>query len=282
MSITGTARRGTNMKKLFALLFLFPLVASAALPSFRMFHPDDFDTNSYIITIDPNAIVPPATSWIPGTGYEMWYEPFSGGDVSTTAGIIGALGWTEVADAGNVGITNEPGHFGVVALATTAAISQQTIFNGDSATANPTIPRLINATGWTNRVIWRLTATNSLKAHIALIGTNTTFGQAALQESIGIYLNTTNSTQIMGMVSANSVLSTTNLGTAVAAAWHTNHIWSSTAGVISFSMDGGAEATLNSNIPAGPLTPNFSVIKTEATALSHLQVDEWVVWFRRL
>jgi hypothetical protein len=221
---------------------------------------------------------------IPADSLEVWYEPFSGGDISTTEANIGALGWTEVANNGAVGMTNATGHFGIITLLTTASAgSLQTIFNSDNTNNRPTIPPLIAAIGWTNRVIWRILDTNSIKLHLTLSGTNTTFGQAALQESIGIYMNTTNSTQIMGMVSANSVLSTTNLGTIQDATWYTNTIWSTTAGVISFSLNDGAEATLNSNIPAGPLTPNFSIIKTvTAGGISTLQVDEWLIIWKRL
>lgn len=259
------------------------MVAQQANPSFQNFDQDQFNTNDYTITIDPTAIVPGSTSWLPGVGYEVWYEPFQGGDVSTTAATLGALGWTESPDSGSVGVTNVANHWGCVSLITSASAGQQqTIFNADSANANPTIPPLNATTGWTNRIIWRLTTTNSLKAHLALIGTNTTFGQAALQESIGVYLNTTNTAQIMAMTSAGSTLSTANLGAAVAGAWHTNIIWSASAGVISFSMDGGAEVTLNSNIPAGPLTPAFSIIKTETTVVSILEVDEWTLWWKRL
>lgn len=271
------------MKKLIALFLsiaiTFALVAQQANPSFKSFHQDDFDTNNYIIT----ANVPP-TSWLPGVGYEVWYEPFSGGDVSTTEATIGALGWTEVAEGGAVGLTNEVNHWGCVALLTTASAgSQQTVFNSDGTVAAiSTIPALNATVGWTNRIIWRVNVTNSIKAHLALIGTTATFGQGALQSSIGIYINSTNSTQIMGMVSHASTLSTTNLETMVNAEWHTNHIWCNSSGVISFNIDGGPEATLNSNVPTSSLQPAFAIIKTETQGgISTLQVDEWTLWWRR-
>jgi len=274
------------MKKIFIFLFFivaFSAVAQKANPSFQSFDPTQFDTNGYVITIDPGVITNATTSWLPGVGYEVWYEPFSGGDVSTTSGTIGTLGWTEDADIGFVGLTNAVNHWGLVSLITTASAgSKQSIYNSDCTNCRPTIPPMNATTGWTNRIIWRVTTTNSIRGFLSLIGTTGFISQSALAEGVGVYFDTTNTASIMGMTALASTLSTTNLGNFVAGQWYTNIIWCSSAGVFSFSMNGGAEATLNSNIPTSGLTPYFGILKTETTVISIMEVDEWALWWKRL
>jgi hypothetical protein len=85
----------------------------------------------------------------------------------------------------------------------------------------------------------------------------------------------------MGMTSASSVLSTTNLGTVQNATWVTNEVWCATSGIISFSLNGGAEATLNSNLPTTGLTPAFGLLKVAANNAAALEIDEWImIWTR--
>lgn len=279
---------GANfMKYLIALFLLVTTAAFAASPSYSNFDTNYFDTNTVtagqvIIKLNTNALVS-ATSWLPGVGYEVWYEPFSGGQVSSTSATIGALGWSELADTGSIGVTNAANHWGIITLIITAAAgNKQTLYNSDCTNCRPTIPPLNATIAWTNRVIWRLLATNSIKGYLGFVGITGHNSLTNLQEGFGVYFNTTNTTQIMGMTALANTLSTTNLGNFVSGAWHTNIIWSTTPGVFSFSMDGGAQATLSTTIPTSGLTPQFGIIKTETTVISILEVDEWALWWKRL
>jgi hypothetical protein len=198
-------------------------------------------------------------------------------------GTIGSLAWTPQsggAGGGGVSVSNSPSHWGTLAITvSSSANSIEAVFGSSALNSKPSVSRMDQQTGWTNRIIWRLSLTNDLKAH--LCWQNGNFTQNALENSIGIFVNSTNSNQIMGMTSASSVLSTTNLGTVQNATWVTNEVWCATSGIISFSLNGGAEATLNSNLPTTGLTPAFGLLKVAANNAAALEIDEWImIWTR--
>jgi len=255
--------------------------------TFKRFITNSQLTASMPVWTDANkalvSVTPPNLSWVPMPGREVWYEPFNGNNMGS-GGAHGALGWTAQssgAGGGGVSVSNSPNHWGTVALTvSTSANSIEALFGSSALNSKPPVSRMDQQTGWTNRFIWRLSVTNDLKAHICWQNGN--FTQSALENSIGIFVNSTNSNQIMGMTSASSVLSTTNLGTIVAAQWYTNEIWCNSSGVISFSLNGGAEATLNSTLPTTGLTPAFGILKVAANNAAALEIDEWVVvWTRQ-
>lgn len=207
------------------------------------------------------------------------YEPFSGG--SGNGGQIGKHGWTpSTSGGGGVNFSNAPNHWGTVNLETTAlAGSIQSIFI--SASLNPnhaTLPALNATSGWTNRIIWRLNGTNSCRAWIALhggVGEGTAAGSGL--HNIGIFVNTTNTDQVMGYCNTTSLALNTsvNLGTLVSGQWNTNEWWCASAGTISFSMNGGAESTIASNVPTVPLQHVAAIMKVVNSDVNVLEIDEW-------
>jgi hypothetical protein len=276
---------GLIMKFFATLICVIALIGNVfgALPSYNNFNTNDFTTTNLIAGQISIRTIPKATSWIPITGYEVWYEPFTGGD--NTAGLTGALGWSP-SGSGTLNFSNSVNHFGTVALtiSTTAGLVYQ-LFNGDTVQTRPSIPPLDATVGWTNRIIWRIANTNLLRAYLVL--QDGAFVQGGIEPTncIGFAVVTTNANQIMGFTSGGAVgnFSTTNLGAIVDAQWQTNEVWSTTAGVISFNMNGGPEATLSANIPTRSLTPTMGMIRNSVSAAaSTLEIDEWtLIWTRQ-
>lgn len=273
------------MKFLATLICILAIIGNAfcALPSYSNFNTNDFSTNTVIDNQISVRTIQAATSWLPITGYELWYEPFTGGD--NTSALIGALGWA-LSGSFTCNFSNSANHFGTVALtlSTTAGLTG-TMFNGDQVQTRPSVPPLDNTTGWTNRIIWRIANTNLLRAY--LVFQDGAFVQGGIEPTncIGLAVVTTNANQIMGFTSGGAVgnFSTTNLGAIVDAQWQTNEIWCTTAGVISFNMNGGAEATLSANIPTRSLTPAMGLVRPSlSAAASTLEIDEWtLIWTRQ-
>lgn len=272
------------MKFLATLICVLAIIGNAfcALPSYSNFNTNDFSTNTVIDGQISVRTIQSATSWLPITGYELWYEPFTGGD--NTSALVGALGWA-ISGSGTINFSNSVNHFGTVALtiSTTAGLTYS-LFNGDQYQTRPSVPPLDNTTGWTNRIIWRIANTNLLRAYL-MFQDGLLIQGAEPTNCIGIAVITTNANQIMGFTSGGAAgnVSTTNLGAIVDAQWYTNEIWCTTGGVISFNLNGGPEATLNSNIPTRALTPAMGMVRPSlSAAASTLEIDEWVlIWTRQ-
>ncbi len=237
------------------------------------------------ITVDTNTpraftINTGPSAWIAGLAYEMYYEPWGLGNHVTD---IGALSWTaQSAGAGGGGqsVSNAPGHFGLTTISTsTSANSIHSLFNSSTLNAKPSIPPLNATIGWTNTWIWRIVNTNSLKAYLCLQAGN--FTQSALENGIGIMLNTTNNNQIMGFCASSSATTTTNLGTVQNNTWYTNRFGSTSSGVIFFSLQDGTMGHINSNVPTTGLTPSASLVKTEAGTAAFLDLDDYIGVYTR-
>lgn len=124
--------------------------------------------------------------------------------------------------------------------------------------------------------------TNDCKIYIGFIG-NANFTQSALENSVAIFYNGTNSNQIMGHTSAGSVVTTTNLGVIQQSTWNTNEIWSHVSGTIFFSLNNGPTASISATIPTTSVTPAASVVKQilGAGLNATLELDEWLfIWSR--
>ena len=258
------------------LIFVVASLSRGALPSYSNFNTNDFSTNEVIggqITIRTKAQFP-----FPSVQYELFYEPFTSGGPATVGASSGRMGWSQTTSGVGQGQrvpTNAPNHWGTILLLTSqSANSIQASFCGDQFNSKPQFPPLNNLTGWTNRIIWRATGTNSCKMWLVMQAADFNFA-AVPANAMGLEMNTTNSNQIRGYTSAASSQLFTNLGTLVEGQWHTNEMWSTIAGVISFNMDGGPECAL-SNAPSTALTPAFIVAKgVGATATNGLEIDEW-------
>jgi len=223
----------------------------------------------------------PPEGQIPNTGWEVFYEPWSGGCLQAVGGAAGRMGWK--GQSSGVGqttqtFTNDANHWGTIAIYTsTSANSIFTFFNSTALNNKPTIPALNGFTGWTNRFIWRMNGTNAGKAYIGLQSGDLVLN-SPLSHGIGILLITTNNNQIMGFTCAGGSQSTTNLGGIIEGQWYTTQIWSTAAGVISYKLNDGAVATLSANVPSVALTPGFGLAKfTTATLTNQLELDEYVL-----
>lgn len=259
------------------IFFLIVSISRGALPSYSNFNTNDFSTNTVIggqISVRKKAQFP-----FPNVQYEVFYEPFSSGGPNIVGASSGRMGWSQVSSGVGQGQrvpTNAPNHWGTILLLTSqSANSIVGSFCGDQLNSKPQFPPLNNLTGWTNRIIWRITGSNSCKAWLVMQAADFNFA-ANPANAMGLEMNTTNSNQIRGYTSVSSSQSFTNLATIVENQWHTNEMWSTIAGVISFNIDGGPEAAL-SNAPSTALTPAFIIAKgVAATATNGLEVDEWV------
>lgn len=308
---------GTNMKKfLFLLLVSITTISAQQNPAYRSFNTNHFNTNqppaqTWPISINSNlslssltitnnlivqndiyvsnsivvqgVVLDPQSLWIPTLAYEAWYDPFNGS--ALTDGTAGSLGWTDVsagAGGGNTAVSNAVGHFGTIANTTsTSSNSIQYLHLSSSLSGKPCIPPLNNFAGWTNRIVWRINVTNDCRAwFIFQAGTFTS--TLTHSNAIGIFVDTGTTDQIMGFTSDAVVSSTTtNLGTLQSTVWNTNYIWCDTAGVISFSLNNGPRATINTTLPTSGLTPAMGIVKTAAANAVSQEIDDWLLWVKR-
>lgn len=300
------------MKKLLIISTLFvccSVVNGQQNPAYRSFNTNHFETNGLVwpigiksnatiptITVSSNVIVEqsvyvsnsiilkgnllnPVALFIPTPSYDVFYDPFSAG-FSAGGGTFGKLGWSQTsAGTGGAGlaVSNAPGHFGTLTVnVTSTANSIQSMWLSFAANNRPFIPPLNSKTGWTNTWVWRFNGTNSVKGYWGMIG-NANYTQSALEQSIGIHINTTNNDQIMGHLSHASVVSTTNLGTLQDGVWYTNSIWCVSAGTILFNLNGGPPAALSANLTSSALTPSAGVVKTQAGVASSAEFDVFLL-----
>lgn len=261
------------MKKLFLSIVLVcaAFMARGAAPAFWDFNINHFLTNGSPWEIALSTNINNQLGFHFFQNNEYWYDPFSGSALS--AGTVGQLGWVPV---GSPAVSNAVGHFGTLALTTTASAGNGSYcFLSTTTNTRPCIPPLHTEINWTNRIIWRVNGTNAAKVYLVL--QNGIWGQTLFADAIGLWMNTTNNNQILGVCSSSSSVSTTNLGNLVDNAWYTNEIWSTTAGTIAFSLNGGAAAHLSANVPTVALTPLMGALKPTATAAVSLEIDKWIL-----
>ncbi len=270
------------MKKfLFAFVLLFAVFSALAPnPSYTRFSQSDFTTNGGVIRIRPEVLTPP-TAALPNLGFDLFMDEHFGVGKNASAN-IGKYGWTQATSGGGgLELGTEENHWGTLRLRTTSLIgSDQEAFCGRALFNRPTIPPLNATTGWTNRVIWRMVGTNSCRFYMALSGaTSLSLGAGSRQQLITIFADTTNSAQILGMVTTTATGGTTtstNLGVLQDNTWYTNEFWSHISGVICFNLNGGAGGCVSNNIATAALIPHTGVVKTvNSTATNIIEIDEW-------
>lgn len=250
------------------------LVVSNSLWLLGRFTNSALSANMPVWTDAHKGLVSLSPSYAPPPNYEFWYEPWGAGD--NTSGGIGAMGWQTTssgAGGGSINWSNSANHWGILAVSTSAsANSIQSVSLGDTPNSKPWIPSLSTAVGWTNTWIWRLRQTNSVKCYLLLIG-NGNYTQNEMENGMGFFINTSNSAAILAYVVTASVPSSTTLGNIVADTWYTNEMWSTSAGTVSFNLNGGTPVTRTT--PNLQLTPSFGLVKTLSDGAVSLEVDEW-------
>lgn len=241
-------------------------------------HNDIYVSNVIVVQGIP---LNPQTLWLPTLSYELWYDPFQGRDLGV--GAIGQMGWTSVnLSSGTINVSNAVNHFGTVAMTTTATSNAGMFIHLSSTPVlKPVIPPLDNFAGWTNRFVWRMNGTNAVRAYVVMTA-GTFTSTLEMTNCIGVAMLSTTNNVMVGYVSGAAANSTTNLngGTIVSEKWYTNHIWCATPGVISFTVNGGPEATLNANLPTVGLTPSVG-FKKQAASVSSMEIDEWMLVVKR-
>jgi len=269
----------TIVKFLSAFLILAAGCVFGANPSFQSFSPTYFTTNNYVIQINPDVVLPP-TAFLPNLDFEIFeYEHFGCG--RNAGGQIGRHGWIQ-SNSGGAGIffNTHANHWGTVELWTTSLVASTQTMLQSEAINRPVIPPVNAVVGWTNRVIWRLNGTNSCRAWVVITGGVGGFGLGAGTglHNIGIFINTTNSDQILGYCNTTSLAlnTSTNLGTLQSGQWYTNEWWSHISGVVCFTLNDGAVACISNNITSLPCQQAAAVAKTVgSTDTNILEIDEW-------
>lgn len=221
-------------------------------------------------------------------GFEIFYEPFGTGS-KASSGTLGNLGWNvSLAGAGvSVGPAAVAGHFGVHTISSSTSSAGGacglTLSDSSSTSVSPLPP--LNATvGWTNTFVWRLTATNDVRIYLGLAGEGVSVGSAQNDpvNFMGMKFDSTNDTHFQQVCRAASA-STVQNDIANDTAWHTNRIWSTVNGTISFNIDNGAAFTSSANVPSVNLTPFILLSRNlgaGATAPT-LNIDEYLGIFTR-
>lgn len=166
---------------------------------------------------------------------------------------------------------------------TTPAISGQGVYigKGNLAGSAGTFGALGSNAGWELNWIAKISATTNICLRIGLVGT----GQAAADAPTGgIYVeydtaNTGNTNTNFTWVTRSASTPTYSTTNAIAADtnFHRFRIRSLVAGTILFSVDGGTEASIATNVPTVIMAPFFQVItRTTATATATLDFCSFV------
>ena len=266
------------------LAVFIALVATSvfgANPSFRSFSPSDFTTNGYVIRLKPS------TSFLPNLSFDVFMDEHFGCGRNSSAQ-IGKYGWTQVASTGGgAHYATYANHWGVMGIATVTNLgSSQGLFNAEAISTRPNIAPINASTGWTNRIVWRLVGTNALRMWIAMTdATSFGLGAGARQDTLGIFMDTTNSPNIRGYTTTTATAGTTtetNLAVIVSGQWYTNEFFSFISGVICFTHNGGSLACVSNNITTAALIPAFAVTKTVgSTETNLLEIDDWFIYRQR-
>jgi len=108
-----------------------------------------------------------------------------------------------------------------------------------------------------------------------ILGGNNTPGAGASTARIGVEYDTSRGdTNFMFVACNGSNCTRQSSGVSLDTSWHKLRIRSQTAGTILFSLDGGTEVSINTNVPTGALAPMFG-IRTEETAAKRVEADRW-------
>lgn len=199
----------------------------------------------------------------------VYKDEFGSGGI--TAGNIGQLAWANVAGTVTVPSSNAP-NVGVIQLATTTALGG--FVNISLAnTTNAVFGNLGAQTNWELRFIFKVSSAVTQVFHLGLTNNNT----LSTNNPIGIYLrldtDAPNSDATWKFVCRDATSTTaTSSGIAPDTNFHLLRIRSTTAGTILFSLDGGSETAIASNVLTVTVGP-FAMLETRAAATKNLQLD---------
>lgn len=166
---------------------------------------------------------------------------------------------------------------GITSFATSATSGHGVYLSkGNIAGGNGVFGALGSNAGWELNVICKIAATTNICVRAGLVGTGQGAGDAPTG---GLYMeydtaNTGNTDTKFSWVARSASTSTYSTTSAINAdtSFHRFRIRSLVAGTILYSVDGGAEASIATNVPSVTLSPFFQVI-TRTTGAATLQMD---------
>jgi len=108
-----------------------------------------------------------------------------------------------------------------------------------------------------------------------IVGGSNVPGAGASTARIGVEYDTSRGDTDFMFVACNGTNCTRqSSGVSFDTAWHKLRIRSQTAGTILFSLDGGTEVSIDTNVPTGALAPMFGV-RTAESAAKRVETDRW-------
>ncbi len=228
-----------------------------------------------------------AGAWIPNLSYDVLYEPWATGLKGIGSGNNGALGWyiSTLGSGASSTILTAPdaGHWGCYRLTTgTTQGAGIGVTIGDStASSTMPLPALSGVAGWTNIWIFKLSATNDLQLWVGSVHGSFSASTNDPSAFIGLKCNSATNGTFEFVTRSGGTSSIVGSGVSIATGWHTNWIWSTTAGTISFKLNNGSTQTLNSNVPTTEWSPFVFAAKQAATTSVNVDLDTYLGIFSR-
>jgi len=212
----------------------------------------------------------------------LWFrEDFP--NTSTTSGQIGTYGWAASWSSGgsisSVSKTGSSPFKRAYRLETGTSSGGHTfIFLGSTGSSATVLGALGSYGSWDSIFSFRnnSTASTGMVLFVGyIIGSSGTPGGGASTGRIGVEYDTSRGDTNFMFVACNGTNCTRqSSGVPFDTAWHKLRIRSQTAGTILFSLDGGTEVSINTNVSTAALAPIFG-IRTEEAAAKRVEVDRW-------
>lgn len=228
-----------------------------------------------------------AGDWLPNLSYDVLYEPWASGLKGIGTGNNGALGWyiSQLGSGASSTILTAPdtGHFGCYRFTTgtTQGAGIGATLGDSTASSTMPLPAISGAVGWTNIYVWKLSATNDMQLWVGMV--HGSFSASTNDQSafIGLKANSATNGNFEFVARSGGTSSIVSSGQAITTGWHTNWIWSTSAGTISFKLNNGSTQTLSSNVPTTEWSPYIFIAKQAATTSINLDVDTYLGIFTR-
>jgi len=211
----------------------------------------------------------------------LWFrEDFP--TVTTSSNQIGTYGWTSSCSSGTISVVSRTGSspfkkaYRMETGATSGNICQITL--GSSGSSATVLGALGSYESWGSITYFRngSAASTSMLLFVGyIVGGGNVPSAGASTARIGVEYDTSlGDTNFMFVACNGSNCTRQSSGVSFDTSWHKLRIRSQTAGTILFSLDGGTEVSINTNVPTQALAPIFGVRATE-NAAKRVEADRW-------
>jgi len=211
----------------------------------------------------------------------LWFrEDFP--TVTTTNHQIGTYGWTSSCSSGTISVVSRTGSspfkkaYRMETGATSGNICQITL--GSSGSSATVLGALGSYGSWDSTIYFRNNSVASTGMGLFvgyIVGGSNVPGAGASTARIGVEYDTSRGdTDFMFVACNGSNCTRQSSGVSFDTSWHKLRIRSQTAGTILFSLDGGTEISINTNVPTSALAPMFGV-RTAESAAKRVEADRW-------